>query len=472
MRQELESMVHQIEAETADNGENGGAGRVPAGFCTLTCPVYKWHQLHETILKSYPSGAAEDPNARQYYEQWKLEAPGVARDAAMKKAFYELAVINPGAVSWYCSLKLEIAVHLTKVLLTQQMQSPIVPGLDAVKARIESDLRAKLAVDVRFENIPDLAHLGFVDAFYASFEWSSGGMLHAHMAFWIVGSPRIDKVIVPKEQDDNVVEITAACDKDIVCPQTEAATRMASFWDRAYTEFNVGKALAAPTVTSPSGSTKANPELECETGPRQKLGKKREKEHASPECISYKTLAHCVLGIVEVSDLEEKQCWEEFERILQDCSRATHSWNARPSLASQTKEQKQETHALARKVFVSALAEWVNMHDLHKPHAMGPPSKDQACAAVDSEHTSKESISCNKLFPRKCIEPGSEEIAEDPRRRELYRLWMARNCHFINNYVPLVLLAMLSNMDFQATLTKDAVIEYMTKSESAVGLPE
>jgi len=36
MRHELESMVQQIEAETADNDENAGAGRVPAGFCTLT----------------------------------------------------------------------------------------------------------------------------------------------------------------------------------------------------------------------------------------------------------------------------------------------------------------------------------------------------------------------------------------------------------------------------------------------------
>ena len=56
-----------------------------------------------------------------------------------------------------------------------------------------------------------------------------------------------------------------------------------------------------------------------------------------------------------------------------------------------------------------------------------------------------------------------EEVAEDPRRHDLYRLWMARNCNFLNNYVPLIMLAMLSNMDFQATLSKDAVIEYMTK---------
>ena len=56
MRQELESMVDQIETETADSGENGGAGRLPAGFCTLTCPVYKWEQLHTTILKSSEPG--------------------------------------------------------------------------------------------------------------------------------------------------------------------------------------------------------------------------------------------------------------------------------------------------------------------------------------------------------------------------------------------------------------------------------
>ena len=119
MRHELEAMVQQIEAETADNDENGGAGRVPAGFCTLTCPVYKWQQLHETILKSYPDGPADDPSARQYYEQWQAVPPSLARDAGMKQAFYKLAVANPGHVEWYCSLKLSMAVQLTAELLTQ-----------------------------------------------------------------------------------------------------------------------------------------------------------------------------------------------------------------------------------------------------------------------------------------------------------------------------------------------------------------
>ena len=48
---------------------------------------------------------------------------------------------------------------------------------------------------------------------------------------------------------------------------------------------------------------------------------------------------------------------------------------------------------------------------------------------------------------------------------------MARNCHFINNHMPVVLLATLSNMDFQATTTKFGVVEYMTKymTKSAQG---
>ena len=45
MRQKLEGMVNQIEAETADQSENAGQGRIPGGFCTLTCPVHKWEQL-------------------------------------------------------------------------------------------------------------------------------------------------------------------------------------------------------------------------------------------------------------------------------------------------------------------------------------------------------------------------------------------------------------------------------------------
>ena len=187
-------MVHQIETETADSGENGVSGRIPAGFCTLTCAVYKWQQLHNKTLKSYPSGSQDDPKSREYYQQWVDLSPGPAREAVMKQAFYQLAVANPGAVAWYCGLKLEMAVHLVKQLLTQTMQSRTTPGLEAVKTRLQEELERKLGAEVQVDQILELEDLGCVDDFYASFEWSGGGIVHVHMALWIVGAPRIDKV--------------------------------------------------------------------------------------------------------------------------------------------------------------------------------------------------------------------------------------------------------------------------------------
>ena len=62
----------------------------------------------------------------------------------MKKAYYDLSVNNPGAVAWYCALKLEMAVHLTKALLTKQLRSADVPGLEVAKAKWEKDLERQL----------------------------------------------------------------------------------------------------------------------------------------------------------------------------------------------------------------------------------------------------------------------------------------------------------------------------------------
>ena len=97
------------------------------------------------------------------------------------------------------------------------------PGKDAVKRRLQTALRERLGQEVDIDSLPDLVFMGHVDDFYASFEWSSGGMLHAHMAFWIVGSPRIDKVITPKERDDGTVVVEPELDTDVQLTQTEAA---------------------------------------------------------------------------------------------------------------------------------------------------------------------------------------------------------------------------------------------------------
>ena len=238
------------------------------------------------------------------------------------------------------------------------------------------------------------------------------------------------------------------------------------------------------------------------------MGVKAERSTTSPECLSYDTLMHCLLESDAVHADDADRCWSELHGILSSCGRDPVPTNGPTNIppaeqpdapdgkkehgsgqalpatdsdakaehrsgqalaatdsdakaepvegdGTQTREQKS---AWARKTFVAALAEWVNMHDLHEPFANGPPSAEQSCAVLEHGR-----LCCNKLYPRKILLPGQEEISEDPRRRDLFRLWLARNCKFLNNFVPIAMLAMLSNCDFQATLSKDAVVEYMTK---------
>ena len=193
MRQQLEAMVHQIEAETADLGMNGGAGRIPSGFCTLTCSVYKWAQLHATLLKAYPSGDPADPAHREHYTQWEALPPGPAREIAMKKSYYQLAVRDPGAVAWYCAVKLEMATALTAALLTEQLQSDDVPGRADAQNKIEAELAARVGADAsvssRLCQNPDQMHFGQVDEYYMSYEWSEGHNPRAHGILGRRGSP-------------------------------------------------------------------------------------------------------------------------------------------------------------------------------------------------------------------------------------------------------------------------------------------
>ncbi len=49
MRQELEAMVEQKEAESADAGENAGRGRTPALFMTCTTAPCNWPVSYTTL---------------------------------------------------------------------------------------------------------------------------------------------------------------------------------------------------------------------------------------------------------------------------------------------------------------------------------------------------------------------------------------------------------------------------------------
>ena len=49
---------------------------------------------------------------------------------AMRQSFYHLSVANPACVQWYCAVKLEMAMHLLVDVITRQLQSSDVPGLE------------------------------------------------------------------------------------------------------------------------------------------------------------------------------------------------------------------------------------------------------------------------------------------------------------------------------------------------------
>ena len=101
----------------------------------------------------------------------------------------------------------------------------------------------------------------------------------------------------------------------------------------------------------------------------------------SPESISYETLAHCLLEGLEMNAEEDARCWSELQDILDGCARGKESWTS-AKLAGSTSDMSElfvepssassdAKRANARLHFVAALAEWVNMHDLHRPYAMG-----------------------------------------------------------------------------------------------------
>ena len=189
-------------------------------------------------------------HAREYYEQWRSLPEGSGeRELAMKKVFYDVALQNPGAVAWYCALKLEMAVHLAQEIIAQMLQSDTVLGREEAMATLSAQLQEKLGVDVSVEDLPDLQYYGCVDDFYATMEWSSRGLLHTHIAFWIVGAPRLDKVVVPTATKSDSVEIDVTPEDAVVLPQEEAANLMATFWDRVISEFNVAKHVQSFTET-------------------------------------------------------------------------------------------------------------------------------------------------------------------------------------------------------------------------------
>ena len=102
----------------------------------------------------------------------------------------------------------------------------------------------------------------------------------------------------------------------------------------------------------------------------------------------------------DAQSMEEDAAPPESAEDAQSMEEDVRSKEEAADARSKEKARRGEKTAFARKVFVSVLAEWVNMHDLHKPFALGPPAKGQPCAAVDNAESQQERVSCNKLYPR------------------------------------------------------------------------
>ena len=123
---------------------------------------------------------------------------------------------------------------------------------------------------------------GQVDDWWATFEWSSGGMVHVHIAFWIVASPRIDKVLISMEEADPNEAVTLIWDEDasVVLNDDAAARVLTKFYDRVYTEWN---------------SFKNNTDEVPVVGFRRSMGKKTEKKDSSCR-YDFHCISPCIAG--------------------------------------------------------------------------------------------------------------------------------------------------------------------------------
>ena len=258
---------------------------------------------------------------------------------------------------------------------------------------------------------------------------------------------------------------------------------MTKFFERIYTEWNLRKPGEQEWMEEEQRY--AMPEAK-RPGRRSGMTKKEQRE-----TVSLEMTAACTMYALCKQDLKETKetfgltddAYASMMKELMDI----HSLEDNETVQTRARERnslslaeirkldeypevwKETDWVQARSNYISCLAEWTQMHDHHEPFPMGPPRICQACAKVDNANTDHETIYCGKCFPRPTIPVDGGDVTEDPHRKELYRLWLARNCNYINNYVPLLMLLVQNNMDCQACTSKAGVIEYMTKYMTKTG---
>jgi hypothetical protein len=210
------------------------------------------------------------------YLSWKDIADQSLREVAKREAYYKLALKNPGVVPWFCALRLDMLVHLTAHIVSRNIGGDIVPGKSDATQATQQELDALFDPSSVTVSSADFQY-GKVDDWWATFELSSGGMVHVHIAFWIVASPRLDMIVMPSDPDPVAKESIVLWDEDasVVLQDDAAAKVLTKFYDRVCTEWNPIK-KAADEVSR--------------VGVRRSIGKNVEKTKPAVDMISSATL--------------------------------------------------------------------------------------------------------------------------------------------------------------------------------------
>ena len=296
-------------------------------------------------------------------------------------------------MSWFCALKLETLVHLTAHIVSRNIAGDVIPGKLEAMTALQQELEGFCEPSSVTCSSFDL-QAGKVDDWWATFEWSSGGMAHVHIAFWIVASPRIDKIVMSSGPAPGATETTLVFDEgaSVVLQDDVAAKVLTKFYDRVYSEWNPFKKASDEAVM---------------IGHRRNIGNNVEKTLPAIDMISSATLVALLETDYETALRFPQHCWSEVLSLMQMSSRELGSFPLQPPL---DKEEYLTCVSRMRHFVVALIAEWVQMHDFHEPFASGPPSKSQACAKTDHEHSCHEKTECGKLYPRKVVPAGAGEV--------------------------------------------------------------
>ena len=114
---------------------------------------------------------------------------------------------------------------------------------------------------------------------------------------------------------------------------------------------------------------------------------------------------------------------------------------------------------------LGALVDFSNMHDWRPPYRKGPPSGSHTCVKCVGGAAGEDSEThyCSEMFPRGRIQRGEEALIEDPSRQMLFRVWLQRNCLFVTNPNPLILLFLLAIREIQVCTSHRGAAKYVTK---------